>query len=222
MAIARINKIEIIGLKEDKEKILVLLQRLGKVQLIDIREDTATPKIQAADSNINLLEIEEAISFLASFQEKAGFLKGIIKLKPTVFQQELSDVMGNFNCPGLLKQLSDLRNHLRILYQHRERLIQEKQLLFPWRKLRINLERICYTQSCGILLGVLSTRDYPNLSQELEKENIDVFCESVHQDEANTYLVILYVKGEFERLETALKKRHFNFVTLSRHKGKWQ
>jgi len=219
MAIARINKLEIIGLGQDKDKILALLQKLGRVQLMDIREAKDAPAAQAVGGNINLLEIEEAISFLASFKEQTGFLKGMVTLKPLVYQQELSRIIANFDYQGLLKQLSDLRNHLRIIHQHKERLEQERHLLFPWRKLKVDLEQICYTQNCGILLGVLNRRDYPNLWQELKREDIDLFCESVNQDEANTYLVILYVREEFERLETVLKKHHFNFVTLSRHKG---
>ena len=73
--------------------------------------------------------------------------------------------------------------------------------------------------ACGILLGVLPSRDYVKLLEDCPKENIDLFCECLSQDKTNAYLVILYFKEEFERLEAVLKNYHFNFVTLSRHKG---
>lgn len=217
MAIAKIGKLEIIALQEDKEKILSLLQKLGIIELIGPSLDVSP---QVADSGINLLELEEAVSFLSTFRkEKSGFLGGMITLKPLVYQQDLNEVIAHFDYKKLLTQLSALRNHLKNLYQHQEKLNQEKHLLFPWRKLRIPLDEICYTKNCGIILGILSRRDYPDLSDKLKEENIDFFCEVVHQDRANMYLVLFWHKEEFERLEAILKSHHFNFVTLSRHRG---
>jgi V/A-type H+-transporting ATPase subunit I len=218
MAIAKIKKIEIIGLGKDKEALLALLQKLGVVQLINIQETAQDIDAKTPLGAVNLLEIEEAVSFLSTFREKAGFLEGMVNLKPIVYQRELKEVINNFNCEGLLKELSELRSHLRNLAQHRERLIQERHLLIPWRKLSIPLDQLHYTKNCGILLGVLRTGDYTNLIENCQEEAIDLFCEAIHQDKTNTYLVIVYLKERFERLEVLLKTHHFNFVTLSRHK----
>jgi V/A-type H+-transporting ATPase subunit I len=126
----------------------------------------------------------------------------------------------NFDYLGLLKELSLLRNDLKTLYQHKERLTQERHLFSPWHNLNLPLDQIHSTQNCGILLGVLSSRDYANLSEDYQKENINLFCEVIQQDNANTYLAMIYLKEEFERLEGVLKNHHFNFITLSRHQGK--
>jgi V/A-type H+-transporting ATPase subunit I len=219
MAIAKIKKIEIIGLQEEKDKILALLQNLGIVQLIEIQEENLTKNIPLVSSETNLLEIEEAISYLASFQEKKGFFKGLIKPKPLVYEQQLKEVIAHFDYQGLLKELSALRNHLKNLTQHKEHLIQERRLLTPWQPLMIPLDQIhCPTQKCGILLGVLSSRDYLNLLENCKSKEINLFCEAIHQDKTNAYLLILYLQEEFESLEAILKIYHFNFITLTRHK----
>lgn len=222
MAIAKIKKLEIIGLKEERDEILALLQKLEILELINISDavadvvDRASPHL---NNEVNLLDLEEAISYLASFKEKSGLLEGMVKFKPVVYSQQLNEVLITFDCQGLLKELSVLRNHLKNLIQHREKLIQEGHLLAPWGRLKIPLEELHYnTETCGILLGILRSDDYANLLEDCRKENISLFYESVNQDKANTYLVTLFIKEEFERLEAILKTHHFNFTTLSRHK----
>jgi len=219
MAISKIKKIEIIGLHKDKERFLGLLQKLGIVELINVIESQeVSTGLEMVPSETNLLGIEEAISYLTAFKEKRGLLEGMVKLRPLVYQEQLKEVIANFDYASLLKELSGLRNHLKDFLQHKERLLQEIQLLAPWRNLSIPLEQIHSTQHCSILLGVLRSHDYANLLEDFEKENINLSFEIVNQDRTNVYLVILYIKEEFERLEPVLKNRHFNFITLPRYK----
>jgi V/A-type H+-transporting ATPase subunit I len=220
MAIARIKKIEIIGLEEDKNNLLALLQRTETVQLINIQEPAQGVSSPTIKSDIALIEtIEEAISYLAGFQAKTSLLKGAISLRPVVYQQELKEVVAGFDYQGLLKELTDLRSHLRNLTQHSEKLIQERHLLAPWRSLKIPLGELHYTQNCGLFLGVLRAKDYAALFDDCQKREINLFCEAVSSDRTNKHLVVFYVKDEFERLEAVFKERHFNFVTLTRHEG---
>lgn len=218
--IAKIKKIELIGLGKDKDSLLTLLQKLGKVQLINLQQEAVGISPQTISQDTNLLELQEAISFLASFkEEKPRFLQSVANLKPVIYQKQLKEVINNFDWQGLLKELSELRNHLKHLTQHRERLIQEGHLLAPWHKLKIPLDQMHDTQNCGILLGVVASRDYANLLENCKAEEISLFCETISQDRTNAYLVIIYLKEKFERLEVILKNHHFNFVILSRHKG---
>ena len=121
MAIAKIKKLEIIGLQQDKEKILVLLQKMGWVELISLSEKDASVSPRIASSDTNLLEMEEAIAYLASFQENVSFLERIVQLKPIVYAQRLQDIITNFDYAKLLKDLSELRNHWKNLIQHRDK-----------------------------------------------------------------------------------------------------
>jgi V/A-type H+-transporting ATPase subunit I len=219
MAIAKIKKIELIGLNKDRDNLLGLLQKLGKVQLINIPQLDSVMRPRPAIQGPALLETEEAISFLHSFQGKAGFLEGIAAPKPIIYQEELKEIINSFDWQGFLKELSDLQNKHKITEQHREKLYQEKQILAPWQNLNIPLDEPHSTQKCGVLYGILRTADYLNLLKDCQKEKIKLFCEAVNQDKTNTYLVIIYIQDDFERLETMLKSRHFNFVTFSRHAG---
>lgn len=218
MAICKIKKIEFIGLEKDKDRILGLLQKLGILELIEIKD--ASPAVSFNPQilpELNTLEIEEAINFLGTFQEKAGFLSSVIKLKPLVYEQQIEKVITTFDHQDLLKKTSYLRNHLKHLTQHKEKLKMEFHLLTPWRRLNIPLEQIHDTEYIGTLLGFLSSKEYEPLVKECAKEKIDLFFEEINQDRNNMYLVIIYLKENFERLENLLKNYHFNFVVLGRH-----
>jgi V/A-type H+-transporting ATPase subunit I len=218
--IARIKKLEIIALRQEREKILSSLQKLGIVELMEAQAQTLQPAAPAALAEINLLEIEEAIVYLASFKaEKTGFLEGIFGLKPWVLERQLNEAVANFDYAALLKKVSELRKHQQNLTQHREKLIQERQLLASWQEFKVPLDQMQYTSTCGILLGILRTNDCKNLLKNCQEETLPLFCEVISQDRTNTHLAVLYLKKDFERLETVLKNHHFNFVTLGRHKG---
>ncbi len=219
MAIARAKKIEIIGLNQDKEILLTLLQRLGIMQLVNMQEINTGINSAGISYEADLLAIEEAISFLAAFKERTGFLAGIANLKPYIYRQELSQVIRSFEWQKLLVELTALRGRFKDLIQRRERLLQRKQLLLPWRKLCIPIDEIQPTKHCGIVLGVLSSRNYKDLLENVTRKNIHCFSEIISQDKANVYLFILYVNNDFQGLEELLKNYHFNFVTLGHHKG---
>jgi hypothetical protein len=62
MAIAKIKKIELLGLNKDKERLLFSLQNLGRVELINIRQQDSRIGLQSVSYDINLAGLEEAIT----------------------------------------------------------------------------------------------------------------------------------------------------------------
>ncbi|MDD5618280.1 MAG: V-type ATPase 116kDa subunit family protein, partial [Candidatus Omnitrophica bacterium] len=218
MAISRINKIEIIGLRKDQERILALLQKLGIIELLGVKDASLNQPVQAV-SQAELIEIEETIACLAGFQQKGGMFEGMVKLRPLVYKNQLEETVAEFDYRSLLKEMSRLQSSLRNFHKHREHLDQERHLLSGWRNLDIPLDEIHSTKNCGIILGVLNSRDYVNLLDDCEDKCGNVFFKVLGEDKTNTRMVIFYMLDEFEQIEPLLKKHRFDFVTLSRHKG---
>jgi len=226
MAIAKIKKAEIIGLEKDRDRLLALLQKLECLELIDLSAGPAKKKESASlgprnitEGPVNLLEMEEAIAYLGTLKEDAGIFSSMIKIKPQVYQQELNEVLGSFDYQGLLQELSASRSHLKHHQQHKEKLLEERHLLSPWKQLKIPLEELHDTARCGIILGMLRQADYSVLLKNCSQDNLEIFSEVVNQDKTNVYLAIIFMQEDFQRLEGALKNYHFNFVTLGRHRG---
>ncbi|MCM8763323.1 MAG: hypothetical protein NC829_03030, partial [Candidatus Omnitrophica bacterium] len=216
MAISRIKKIELISLNEDKDRLMGFLQKLGLMELIGVEKG---PKlVEPYVKETTLLEIEEAISYLAGFAERPSFLAGMIKLRPLVYTQEFKEIVAGFAYEHFLKELTQLRHRLKELTQRRETLIQERALVYPWQNLSIALDKLHPTENCAILLGVLRSRDFTSLSADLKKEGLNLFFEIVNQDATYAYLAIIYLKDDFEKLDVILRKYHFNCVTFAHHK----
>lgn len=217
MAIAKIKKLEVIGFQKDKDRFLNYLQNLGVVEIVELKKETQT--IQAVTTNINLLELEEAVSYLAKSSQKSNFLESMFSLKPWVFGSQLKEVLHSFDYQKLIVDLTALRKHLQNLSQHKEKLLQETHLLSPWKKLNIPLEQIHPTNNFVILLGAMRQADFSKFLKKCEKERIKLFSEVINQDKANAFLVIIGLKRELQILENILKDFHFNFVALGKHKG---
>lgn len=219
MAVTKIKKIEILGLKKDKEAILSLLQKLGMIELINVEQKQEQAAIPSPYTQVNLIEVDEAISYLATYLEKSSPLEGLIRPKTIIYQKELKEVIESFDHINFMKQLSILRNSLKTIYQHQEKLKDEKLFLNPWRNLSLYLDEIRSTGNSNILLGTLRAVDYKNLTDDCKKQNVSLFLEIVNQDKTTAYITLIYLEKDFERLENILKEYHFNFVALGRHKG---
>jgi V/A-type H+-transporting ATPase subunit I len=210
MAIAQIKKVEVIGLKEEKEKFLNLLQKLAIVQLISTPDKEKTTQVNEAE----ILEIAEAISYLSAFQKEKGLLGGMVNIKPTVHKKQFCEIISSFNYRSLLANLGVLRSHLKELTLQRERLLTEKNLLLPWRSLNLGLDHIRHTNGCAVILGILACRDLEKVFKEIISAEVKPFFEIVAQDKTNAHIVFILLQEGLVRLENILKKYHFNFVTL--------
>jgi V/A-type H+-transporting ATPase subunit I len=217
MAIAKIKKIEIIGLNQDKERLLGLLHKLGKVQLIASGPEGSVGGVPISYADADILEVAEAVAFLDTYKEKSGPFSSFLNFKPVVYERQMQDIIAGCDYRNILEELRKLRSHLKHISQHKDKLLQEKQLLLPWKDLRLSLEELHYQQHCGITLGVLDNRAYQELSADLKQYTFNLYLETVHQDKVNRYLAIFYLRQDLEALEGVLKKLHFNFVTLPRH-----
>ncbi len=213
MAIAKIKKIEFIGLLKDENSFLSFLQEAAGVHLV--KEEAAPLEQVYAVKESQLLELEEALDFLSTFKEKKGFLNQFLEQKPLVYKNTFSEVIKDFAWEGYLKNVKELQINLKNLNQYRQALAEEERLLKPWQKLKISLD--CFFKkdtAIGMLCGILNKKRYKQVLEELRKENLAVFSEELYGDKLNVYLVFIYLKKDFERLEATLKKHSFNFVVL--------
>ncbi|MCM8795379.1 MAG: V-type ATP synthase subunit I [Candidatus Omnitrophica bacterium] len=217
MAISKIKKIEILGLERDRQAVLLLLQKLGCLEIIDV--SNKIPQIQETPSDKQLLEIEEAITYLGGLRDRSGTFTSLIRTRARVFAEELEAVISHFDYLAVLEELSCLRNQLKEIQREEERLLQERNLLTPWQNLDLLFEELHPTRNCAVLLGILPLVDYRNLLVEDKDSRLSLFWEIVHQDKKDVYLAVFYLLKEFTALEIFLKEHHFNFISLPPNKG---
>ncbi|MCM8780573.1 MAG: V-type ATP synthase subunit I [Candidatus Omnitrophica bacterium] len=215
MAIAKVKKIEIIGLESDREKILALLQRLAVVELINVQQEPSSVVVTRTTADLQLSEIEEAISYLGNFRDRPGFLQSLVDLKPRVFESQINEIIAGFDYRGFIKELSRLRQQLDGFFAQKENLIRECQTLRPWQGLGIPLDEITFSRTCAVYLGRMKNRNYLALTQELETQDLGVYIELVYKDKTETYLCMIYLKEGAIHLEEILKRYQFVPVSLT-------
>ncbi len=216
MAIAKIKKIEIIGVEKDRQGILEFLQRLGSVEL-----SPSAPSVPASRAAVNneLPELEEAISFLAGFSEKTDSFEAMFGLRTQVFPDQVRQAINDFNYREFLTRLDDLRDRLKETIQQKEKLIHDLGVVSGWRALNLPLDKLGGTASCDFVLGALRTQDYEAFLQALAKNTLKATAIKVSGDRTVTLLFIIVIKKEFSGLEHILKGLHFSPAVLPHYPG---
>jgi V/A-type H+/Na+-transporting ATPase subunit I len=216
MSIAKVKKIEVIGLERDRQAMLDLLQRLGTVELSAGIVQTAQSRPPEA---VELPELEEAINFLSSFEEKKDSFGAMFGLRPYVYAQEVKQVLGDFDYRGFLARLGELRARQKEAVQQKEKLTRELQSISGWRGLNVALDQLGPTRSSRLLLGILRTQDYPGVLQLIAKNNLKAAVLKVSQDRTDSFVFIICLEKDFPGLERVLKETHFSPVVLPHYPG---
>jgi V/A-type H+-transporting ATPase subunit I len=215
MAIARIKKLELIATGKDKEQLLALLQKFGKIQLITPVVETGVVTEPVVAANNRLGELNEAIAYLAAYAPKANFMESMANLKPFIYGREMKEALADFAWPEKLAELEQLRLQLKDCAQEKERLAQKKILLTPWQKLTVPLADLhLASTNCAVLLGQMPTRDFKQMQSQHPDSETDFYCDVSNQTPGNTYLTIICLKTRFSDLVNLLKDYHFNSVNL--------
>ena len=216
MAIAKIRKVEIIGLQQDKEQLLGILQRMGVMEIVPVEQSGATtPAVSSKEDDS--ADIERAIVFLSGFRKSQKILGGMVAIKPLVYQAQAEHIIRSFDYRKVVEEVAQLEGTLADLAQRRNLFLQEARQLQPWQALQVPLDALGATPHCVVVLGVFSRRDYVKCTAELERSGIDVFKEVVHQDNGRAYLLLLYEKREAARMEALLKECQCDHISLCRH-----
>lgn len=170
MAILSINKMTLIGLENDKEKVLKTLQAMSAFELIDVDEQIKEECNNEIDNSVSELELELAgvKSCLDFLKKHNNAKKGLLAQKPEYTENQITDIehLKEEAMPIITKakelegQLSDQKS--RTTYLNSMRLQIE-----PWRNLDVPFEKIENTKNCKILLGYLDNEQSTELSDEL-------------------------------------------------------
>ncbi|MBM3252180.1 MAG: hypothetical protein FJZ11_05335, partial [Candidatus Omnitrophica bacterium] len=96
MAIAKIKKIEIIGLEKDKDDFISRLQGLGIVEITEYKKEDKAPAI-INKTRVNLIETEENIAFLSGFKQTSNFLESMFSMKPWVLRDKIQELVQDFD-----------------------------------------------------------------------------------------------------------------------------
>lgn len=211
MAIAEVQKIQILAHRKAKMEILSSIQEEGLIHLesADFDElglNSSTPDISQLEHSLH--RISHALAYLSQWEEK-GFVKRMFAQKPQVARQKREEVLSVDYLP-ILDEVEKLEAQKNELLSEIRFLEKELELLSPLKVLELPLKSLAPTDSVEILLCILPLSRQEDFQKMAEEETL--WYEVVNQEKRRGYLLIIYLKKERVHIEQILKE--LNFIPL--------
>lgn len=228
MAIVNMNKISLIGLESDKDRIIESLMRMGVVEINNIEQkiseqewsglverDGEEAENVRIESDVAL--IKSSIEYLSKYNtRKKGLFEPKRKLSRTQYdeiihkQEEIWDKVKRIG--EYVEQLSALRseeNRLRNLIESLE----------PWKALSVPVE-VDSTKNTILAMGVVPALvDTDKLKEELYEQVVESYLNIVNQDNDQSYLFLICFSAQEEEAMRVLKQYGFSKVAFKELKG---
>jgi len=215
MAIARIKKIEILAHQASKNNLLEEVQRLGVMEISEVKDQKEALTTKAAKSEVSSQRLHHAIDILNKAQPpKEGLLEKLIKVKVQMQEDELNSLLDKDKVYSLLSKLELIEERLRDLDRRDTETNNKIHLLLPWQILKIKLDSLHYTKRCGLVIGTVGRRFQDELLKELGAKLKYYFTEEVSANKKDANTLIIYLKDEFQALEKVLEQYNFQVVSL--------
>jgi len=228
MAVVKMNKISLIGLETDKDRILENLMKIGMVEIEDLSENMSEDEwnslvnndgdneaIQEFESKIE--KISTIIEYLDRYDTRK---KGLFSSKRDISINDYSLVLKNQD--KLLSVVEEINQYDRTMSDLKSEKNKYSNLILslkPWVFLDIPLD-LTSTKASTVLIGVVpEIADANKMKQEIADEVPECHFEVIGEDKDQSYLLIIYLTSKEEAVTKILKQYGFSKVTFKDLKG---
>lgn len=231
MSLAQLKKVEIYGLQEERNQLLKEIQELGLVEVVEYDENDENhvdlPDVIQQESREQWGRIERD---LAEIGRAINILERVAPLKPSLIQQFAgvktylsdSDFKRLIAKEERLKQVvADLLKLDQDLTQIQAKKTQLENLLEtfkPWHGLDLTAADLEGTANTQIILGVVEGSVEP-LRQSLRRLNTPVLMEIVNEEGVNSFLLLIFLRSEHDKILNELSSYGVNLLTLPPFEG---
>ena len=208
MAIAEVEKVQIIAHSGVKKEILSSLQEESLVQLerADFEElELESSSVEVSELEHRLHRLSHVLGYLSRWEGK-GFVKKIFAQKPQVHRQKRDEVL-SFDFLPVLEKIEKLEAEQAEVLSEIRFLEKEEEFLFPLKGLDLPLKALKPTDSTEILLGSLPVSKLEDFQKKTVEEAI--WCEIINRGKRSLYLLLIYPKREKDHFEQTLKELNF-------------
>ena len=212
MAIVKMKRLRMAAMKQDREELLTLLQRMGCVEIDEPSPDTDDPcwaRLKRPDSD-GLSDTREkhtaAEKALDVLKRYAPEKKGMLTPKPELAAEQLFGADGQEEAAGQTQTINELDRRMAAIHAETAKKHAELQSLSPWLALDLPLE----TASTGlvtILMGTLpAIVPFEQAEQAVREEGELVQLTKISEDRERQYLLLVCHASQEETVMAALKQ----------------
>ena len=190
--IVPMKKAKIVVLKEDRERLLLSLQKYGEIMLIPQSEDH---EILDTTTEENFIQrTEKSLRFIKNYQEKKGFFSDYKEVNYDEF------VNVDPKRLTLLKQIEEAEEQISRLKSENELIKESIAVLKPWSLLDEKLSNLSSTKHARIHVGYIDRRSFEILENEVKNVGGEVNSFGL-APEGQTIVISLYYEDNDEIME---------------------
>ncbi|WP_160672972.1 V-type ATP synthase subunit I [Clostridium sp. C8-1-8] len=226
MAIVKMNKFTLLSIQSDKDKLLTALQKLKKVQFINLQaeeklEDDQNSRTIMKDNLGEEYEVYEqclskitfSIDFINKFFPEKKPLLSMLQDKREVTINELEAIATDSDWNEVYEELKAKEIYLSDLDNKINSLKGAIDELKNWEALDVEPSRFKQFKASKAILGTLSKQYESNALKELEEKLNYSYIEIVQRTNQDLYLLVITHNCETDLTEEILKNYGFTSFT---------
>ncbi|MCR4404868.1 MAG: V-type ATP synthase subunit I [Candidatus Acetothermia bacterium] len=165
MALARMQKVRLIGHDSVREAVMAVLQDLGVLQISDLtgRDEGSegvlglfrAKRAQVEELEQKLSEIKYVLDFIARFEPKAGLLESLTNPKAEITADELEEIVENYDYKPVYERARALDLEPAQLRSELAKLEALRNELLPWAEVAIPIEELRSSHLVAFVAGRL-------------------------------------------------------------------
>jgi len=214
MAVADVQKVNIIAHKKDRQKVVSFLHDVGLLEVSNWHGPVAKIETPAVEEEVSKLEykaseVQFAINFLDEYKlkEKLGLVEKLTGSQISITASKVKKLEGKVDVAAAVKKCTSLEEAINKKQTSLDRSAEEKELLTKWIDLNIKIDEAQETKITKAVFGVVDSEQYLKFIRELEKNIVQVDIRKVTNDEQKNYLLIIFNK----QLEKEIDKLFFKY-----------
>lgn len=214
MSIAKMKKIQILGLKRQKAQMIDLLQGLSLVEFDETEENRGS-----LDRDVNYNSLLSDLDFVVNFLEphsiiKKSFIDNFAITKEEVAFHDVKDIVSKLDFKTIVKECRSLESELVNLNELIKGLNREKELLMSWKSLDCPLKSLVTSKYVKYITGTISNIDLALFEQETSKLPISVQVVSGDKLSSHVLIALVFDSALEEDIGKALVEHGFNEIRL--------
>jgi V/A-type H+-transporting ATPase subunit I len=207
MAIAEVQKVQILAHSGLKQDFLSSLQEEGVLQIEKADYENLglnTPSAEVSHLDHLLHRLTNALEYLSQWEEK-GFAKKLVSQKPQIQREEREKVL-KLDYVKLLEKIEDIEKKKNDTLSHIRFLEKEEEFLSPLMCLDLPIRLVTATESTEVILGSMPLSSFKELSSKKEEA---LWIHVLSQGKRTVHLLVVYLKAERESFEQLFKQLGF-------------
>lgn len=212
------QKIQVIGLREQLEKAMTFLQERNVMEVKELSADAAS-RVKPATKHDHNLELKLAnLNFaikLLSNYEKNSLLPSPIILNAT----NMESIAKTFNYEEAVKQAQRLEEEMVITKNRLTEIQQDEKVLEPWKNLLVHLDTPHITKTSKLTLGVIGKLDYEKFQKSLSDLGLNIDLHTVSEDQSKAYFSLIYLLADADQISGLMSEYRVQEAELKTAEG---